>query len=84
MLCAGHAAHMGELRNTHKILDEYPKDRIPLRRPRHKWKDYIKMGLKEIGCEDEDRVHLAQDRVQWQAFVNTVKTFRINKRQRIS
>jgi hypothetical protein len=26
------------------------------------------MGLKEIGCEDEDWIYLAQDKVLWWAF----------------
>jgi hypothetical protein len=30
------------------------------------------MDLKEIGCEVVDRIHLAQERVQWWALVNTV------------
>jgi hypothetical protein len=30
------------------------------------------MDLKEIGRDDVDWIHLAQDRVQWLAFVNTV------------
>jgi hypothetical protein len=29
-------------------------------------------SLKEIGLEDVDWIHLAQDRIQWQAVVNTV------------
>jgi hypothetical protein len=30
------------------------------------------MDLKEVGCEDVDWMHLAQDRNQLQAVVNTV------------
>jgi hypothetical protein len=30
------------------------------------------MNLREIACEDVDWMHLAQDRDQWRALVNTV------------
>jgi hypothetical protein len=33
----------------------------------HRWKDSIKMDLKEIGYEDVDRICLAEDRDQWGA-----------------
>jgi hypothetical protein len=31
-----------------------PEEKRPPRRPRHKWKDSIKMDLREIGWEDMD------------------------------
>jgi hypothetical protein len=34
--------------------------------------DNIKMGVKGIGCEGIDSIHLAQDTDQWRALVNTV------------
>jgi hypothetical protein len=40
-------------------------------RPKHKWKDNIKMDLKEIGREGLDWIHLAQNRDHWRAVVNT-------------
>ena len=33
------------------------------------------MDLREIGCEDGSCMELAQDRVQWQAFVLAVLNF---------
>jgi hypothetical protein len=33
--------------------------------------DNIKMNLEEIGYEDVDWIHLAQNRDQWRAVVNT-------------
>jgi hypothetical protein len=35
------------------------------------------MDLKEIGWEGGDWINLAQERDQWQAYVNTVMNFRI-------
>jgi hypothetical protein len=36
----------GELRNALKILIRKPEGKKPLGRPRHRWVDNIKMGLK--------------------------------------
>jgi hypothetical protein len=39
---------------------------------RHRWEDNIGMDLREIECIGIEWMHLAQDRVQWQALVKTV------------
>jgi hypothetical protein len=39
--------------------------------------DNIKMALTEIGWEGVDWMHLAQDRDQWRAVLNTVMGLRI-------
>jgi len=44
----------------------------PLRKPRSKWEDNIRMNVREIGWEIEVWMHLAQGREQRQAIVNTV------------
>ena len=41
-------------------------------RPRHRWKDNIKMDFQEVGCEGMDWIDLAQDRDRWLALVNVV------------
>jgi hypothetical protein len=38
---------------------------VHLGRPRRKWEDNIKMGLRELGCENERWMKLIQDRVHW-------------------
>jgi hypothetical protein len=63
---------LGEMRNVYKILVRKLEGKRPLRRPRHRWEDNIRMDLMEIGWENVDWMHLAQDRDQWQALVNTV------------
>jgi hypothetical protein len=51
MRWAGHVAHKGEMKNVYKIVGK-PEGKRPLKRPRHKWKDNIKMDLKwGLGCE---------------------------------
>jgi len=36
------------------------------------------MNLREIGCEDVDWIHLAQDRDQWRDDVNTVMNLKVS------
>jgi hypothetical protein len=65
MMWVGHAAHMREKRNLYKVFVGKPKGNRPLDRLRHRWKDGIKMHLKEIGWEGVEWIHLAQDREKW-------------------
>ena len=49
-----------------------PEGKTPLVRPRHRWKDNIKMDVQEVGCGSMDWIKLAQDRDRWRALVNAV------------
>jgi hypothetical protein len=53
------------------------KAKRPLGRPRRRWEYNIKMDFREIGIDGANWIQLAQDRVQWRAFVNTVIDLRI-------
>jgi hypothetical protein len=55
-----------------------PKVTRPLGRPRHRWEDNIKIDLREIGIDGANWIWLAQDRVQWQAFVNMVMNLQVS------
>jgi hypothetical protein len=77
MRWAGHVARMGEGRGVYRVLVGKPESKRPLGRPRRRWEDNIKLDLREIGIDEANWVQLAQDRVQWQAFVNTVMNLRI-------
>jgi hypothetical protein len=68
----GHVTCMGELRNSYSILVGKPEGKRPLVRRRCRWEDNIRLDLREIGWEGMDWMHLAQNRDQWQALVNTV------------
>jgi hypothetical protein len=72
MRWVGHVTRMGEKRNAYRILVGKPEGKSPLRRPRRKWEDNVKMNLREIGRGVMDWIDLAQDRDQWWALVNTV------------
>jgi hypothetical protein len=54
MRWAGHVARMGEERKVYKVLVGKPEGRRPVERPRRRWKDGIRMDLREIGlgCVD--------------------------------
>jgi hypothetical protein len=43
-----HVARMGEGRGAYRVLVGRPESKRPLGRPRRRWKDNIKMDLKEI------------------------------------
>jgi hypothetical protein len=49
MRLAGHVVQMGEKRNAYRISVGKPEIKRPLGRPRRRWKDNIKMDLREIG-----------------------------------
>jgi hypothetical protein len=72
MRLARHVAPMGEMRSVYKILVTKPEGKRPLGRRRRIWEGNIRMDLREIGWEDVDGIHLAQDRDQWRAVVKTV------------
>jgi hypothetical protein len=77
MRWAGHVAHMGEGRGVYRVLVVRPEGKRPLGRPKRRWEDNIKMDLREIGIDGANWIRLAQDRVQWWAFVNTVMNLRV-------
>jgi hypothetical protein len=72
MRWAVHVACMGEGRGAYKVLVGRPEGKRPLGRPRCRWEDNIKIDLGEIGIDGANWIWLAQDRVQWRAFVNMV------------
>jgi hypothetical protein len=72
MRWARHVARMGEGRGAYRVLVGRPEGKIPLGIPRLMWEDNIKMDLGEIEIDGANWIRLAQDRVQWRAFLNTV------------
>jgi hypothetical protein len=53
------------------------KGKKPPGRHKRRWEDNIKMNLREICLEFVVWIHLAQDRDQWCALVNTVMNLRV-------
>jgi hypothetical protein len=56
-----------------------PEGKRPLRKPRRRWVDTIKMVLVETGWGGMDWLDLAQDRDQWRALINAVMSLRVPK-----
>jgi hypothetical protein len=76
MRWAGHVARRGEGRDVYRFLVERPEGKRSLGRPRRRWEDNIKMDLRELRIDEANWIQLAQDRVRWWAFVNTVMNLR--------
>jgi hypothetical protein len=68
---------MGEGRSVYRVLVGMSEEKRPLGRPRRGWEDNIKMDLREIGIDGANWIRLAQDRVWWRVFVNTVMNLRV-------
>jgi hypothetical protein len=77
MRWAGHVIRMGEKRNSYRLLMGKPERRSPLRRPRRRWLNNIRMNLVEVGWGDVDWIGLVQDRDRWKALVNSVLNLRV-------
>jgi hypothetical protein len=67
----------GEGRGVYIVLVWRPEGKRPLGRPRCRWEDNIKMNLRDIGIYGANWIQLAQDRVQWRPFANTVLNLRV-------
>jgi hypothetical protein len=67
----------GTKRNAYRILVGKPDGKSPLGRPRRRWVNNIKMGLRAIGWNGTEWVNLAQDGDRWRALVNTVMNLRV-------
>jgi hypothetical protein len=70
-------ARIGEERNACRVLVGKPEGKKPLVRSRRRWEDNIMMDLGEIGWDGMDWIHLADDRDQWRALVNTMMSLRV-------
>ena len=77
MRWAGHVARMSEEREVYRDLVGKPEGRRPLRRPRRRWVDNIRMDLQEVGCGYMDWIVLAQDRDRWRTLVRAVMNLRV-------
>jgi len=71
------ARFVSQLRNAYRILVGKPERKRPLGRSRHCWEDNIRIDPREMGWEGVEWMHLAHDREQWRAVVNTVMNFRV-------
>jgi len=73
----GHVARMGKRRVIWRVLVGKPEGKIPLRRPRRRREDNIKVDLEELEDGGMDWIELAQNRERWRALVNAVMNLRV-------
>jgi len=72
-----YVAGMGKMRSAYNILIGKPEGKRPFGRITRRQEDNIGMDLREIGWKGVEWMHLAKDRDQWRAVVNTVMNFRV-------
>ena len=77
MIWAGKVARMGEGRGEFSVLMGKPEGKRPLRRPRRRREDNIKIYLQEVGYGGMDWIDLAQDLDMWRELVNAVMNLRV-------
>jgi hypothetical protein len=58
------------MRNVHRILVGNPQGKTT-EKLKCRWDSNIKIDVEDSGSENASRIHLAQDRDQWQDLVNT-------------
>ena len=68
---------MKESRSAFKILTCRPTGKRSLGRPRRRWKDNIRMDLKEIGINKRNWVDSTQNRNYWRTLVNAALNLRV-------
>jgi len=72
-----HVASVGGERRVNRVLVGKLGVRRPLRRPRRRWVDNIRMGLQEMGCGNMDCFGLAHDRDRRRTLVSAVMNIRV-------
>jgi hypothetical protein len=65
------------MRNSYNILVEKPEGNRQLGIHRRRWEGNIRLDLREMGWEDVDLMHLAQERNQRWTLLNTVMNLRV-------
>jgi hypothetical protein len=68
---------MGEKINVCRILVGKPEGKRPLRKPRCRWVDNIKIDFREARWDGTDCIDLVQNRDQWRVLVNMVMNLRV-------
>jgi len=65
------------MRQTFQILVGNLEAKRPLGRHKRRWEDNISLDRRKIGWECVEWMHLAEDRDQWRALVNTIMNLQV-------
>jgi hypothetical protein len=68
---------MVERRGACRVLMGRLEGKRPLGRPKHRWKDNIKMNFQEAAWGDMDLIDLTYNKGWWRAVVNAVMNLRV-------
>jgi hypothetical protein len=63
--------------NTYRVLVRKREGKRPIRRPRHKWENYIKIYRKDVEREGAFLIYVVPDTEKGWALVRTVMNLRI-------
>jgi len=80
MRLAGHVARMGEERKVYEVLVGNLEGKRALGRLRRRWEDNFKVDLTETGFGGVEWIHLAKDRAQWRAHLNTAVNLLVSQK----
>ena len=72
----GHVAKMEDGRSAFKTLTGKPTGKRPLRRPRPRWEDNIRINIKQIVINTRNWVDYTQERDYWRVLVNAALNLR--------
>ena len=61
----------------YRVLVGKPEGKRPMRRPRRRWVDNIRLDLQEVGCGNMDWIEQALDRDRWRTLVSAVMNLRV-------
>jgi hypothetical protein len=64
---------------VYRVLVEKTEGKRPLGRPLRRWKDNIRIDLREVGCGFMEWIGLAQDRDRWWAILDDVINLRVQE-----
>jgi len=73
----GNVARVGESRGGYRVFVGRSEGKKPLGRHPRRWRDNIKMDVRNKWSGVMDWIHLAEDRDRWRALVNAVMNLRV-------
>ena len=67
-------SRMGKRRCAYRVLMEEAVEKRPIRRPRRRWENNIKIYFQELEWGDVDRIFQAQESGSWRAVITDLRS----------